>query len=92
MDQRLTLEELNVKKFARTTYYQTIIFPKIQDIIIDKQFRHERACQHLGETWKMTRQYLSTKQKELIDELVKKYGRNGSRKLKKIATSPPKYI
>ena len=79
-------EEEELKKFHRTTYYQTILYRKLQDTIIDKQYRVTRACLHLGERWSMVKQYLSTEQKKDLDALTQKYGRNGGKRLRRVAT------
>lgn len=81
----MTKEE-ELKKFNRTTYYQTIVFQKLEDIIIDKQFRMMRACQDIGEQWKDVKRFLSTEQKEKLNKLMKIYGRNGGRKLRRVST------
>lgn len=83
-----TEQELELKKFKRTAFYQTVVFKKLEDIIIEKQYRLNRACQHLGEEWRMVSKYLSSSQKQTLDELVTKYGRNGGRKLRYIRSTP----
>lgn len=87
-----TEEELALKKFKRTSFYQTILYRKLEDVIIEKQFKLQRACEHLGEKWRMVSKYLSTPQKANLDELVKKYGRNGGRRLRRISTSAPRGV
>jgi hypothetical protein len=81
-----TTEELEMRKFRRTAFYQEVVYKKLEDIIIDKQYRITRACESLGEDWKRVNQYLSTEQKAALDVLTKKYSRNGGRRLRKIAT------
>lgn len=80
--------ETEMKRFHRTTYYQTILYRKLEDTIIDKQYRLARACAHLGERWQEVRRFLSTEQKKELDKLNEKYGRNGGRKLRRVSTSP----
>lgn len=81
----MTKEE-ELKRFGRTTYYQTVVFQKLEDIIIDKQFKLIRACNDIGEQWKDVKRFLSTQQKEKLNLLIKKYGKNGGRKLRRVAT------
>ncbi len=81
-----TKEELELKGYRATTFYQDVFYRKLEDTIIDKQFRLIRACEYLGERWVRVRSFLSTKQKEDLEELVKKYARNGGKRLRKIAT------
>lgn len=83
-----TEEQLKLRRFNTTRFYQDVVFLKLQDAIIEKQFRLDRACKHLGEQWKTVKMYLSTTQKTALDELVTKYGRNGGARLRRISTRP----
>ena len=82
----MTTEE-ELRRFNRTTYYQTIVYQKIQDTIIDRNYRPTKACQHLGEKWADVRRFLSTEQKEVIERLNRKYGQN-TRSFRRISTRP----
>jgi hypothetical protein len=83
-----TERELELRRHNRTTFYQTVVYQRLEDIIIDKQYKLVRACDHLGERWPEVKRFLSTVQKDNLDKLIKIYGRNGGKKLRRIATRP----
>jgi hypothetical protein len=77
---KFTEEELYLKKFRKTEFYQTVAYRKLQDVIIDRGCRLSPAAAYLGEDWRHVRPFLSAEQKNNLETLSKKYGRNGGRK------------
>lgn len=82
MGQRIvfTEQELELKKFKRTTFYQTVFYHKIQDVIIDRGVRKTKAAELLGDNYKHASSYFTTDQKSTVNELGKKYGRNKAKR------------